>query len=436
MQTITAKYAGRCRGCGHRIQPGDSILWSRDLGTYCGACSEHEAEENSIETPAPVPVETPHDTSDPLVRAIWHLAGNCDHAATHDGQGFGSYDVEFGHSLANANPWTAPQRAAAERLAIKYRKQIEAAGILPPDLADRVERIEARKDAARFWDGLSDLEKRSAVIATGTTATDLHATGHDVLPFAQQTDVVQTEIVLMRATLKGKRTWKTEPDAFRAQFAGAILEAVVATPAEIQADLDAEIEAAVLAHEEEAYAKAEAPDEPVTVVEADPPKGYAIPAPTTALPEAEVEKIAAKLAQEDEDSGQISIDSLISGWATAMEYAGERLDGSPRQREVIHNVVRNVTKTLGSAPTALLETVGDYDAARDVLAKFADDVARNAAIVENVRKGAQERGQGDATEDPGPQASAQGAQEGGAAEGNSRDLADDEGWADLESYFG
>jgi hypothetical protein len=45
MRSMTAKYGGRCRGCGQRFPAGTRILWSRDLGAVVdtpehGACQD------------------------------------------------------------------------------------------------------------------------------------------------------------------------------------------------------------------------------------------------------------------------------------------------------------------------------------------------------------------------------------------------------------
>lgn len=59
---------------------------------------------------------------------ICALADSCNHAQTHDGQGFSRFDADLGHSLANVaasgKPWTQAQATAAITLIKKYQKQL------------------------------------------------------------------------------------------------------------------------------------------------------------------------------------------------------------------------------------------------------------------------------------------------------------------------
>lgn len=64
-----------------------------------------------------------------LRRALRHLAADCDHAHDIDGVGFSKFDATFGHRLAALAAWTPRQTIAAWRLARRYRRQLEEAGI-------------------------------------------------------------------------------------------------------------------------------------------------------------------------------------------------------------------------------------------------------------------------------------------------------------------
>jgi hypothetical protein len=59
---------------------------------------------------------------------IMSLAGVCDGAVQHDGQGFSGADTEFGHSLAQraqqGRPYTVKQAQGALKLVNKYRRQL------------------------------------------------------------------------------------------------------------------------------------------------------------------------------------------------------------------------------------------------------------------------------------------------------------------------
>lgn len=66
------------------------------------------------------------------------LAGICDFANTRDAAGFSAADAGVGHRLAEKTEdrWTMADRRAAHRLAIKYRRQLGAAGINVDDLPE------------------------------------------------------------------------------------------------------------------------------------------------------------------------------------------------------------------------------------------------------------------------------------------------------------
>ena len=59
-----------------------------------------------------------------LQQAIQTLAGTCDGARTWDDKGFSKYDADFGHSLARQNEWSDKQAKAAQKLVIKYSRQL------------------------------------------------------------------------------------------------------------------------------------------------------------------------------------------------------------------------------------------------------------------------------------------------------------------------
>ncbi len=68
-----------------------------------------------------------------LHQALRFLASRCDGAHQVDGQGFSRFDHELGVSLAQAETWTPRQAYVAHRIATKYRRQLQDAGIaLPP----------------------------------------------------------------------------------------------------------------------------------------------------------------------------------------------------------------------------------------------------------------------------------------------------------------
>lgn len=66
------------------------------------------------------------------------LAGVCDYANARDGAGFSASDAATGHKLADKpeDRWTIGERRDAHRLAIKYRRQLAAAGIDTDNLPD------------------------------------------------------------------------------------------------------------------------------------------------------------------------------------------------------------------------------------------------------------------------------------------------------------
>ena len=82
------------------------------------------------------------DTTDPLFAAVRAVATACDGAEKKDGQGFNSYDQDFGHDLAITDPatWSPRKRRSAWKMMRKYRTQLQARGIdfaaipEPPDV--------------------------------------------------------------------------------------------------------------------------------------------------------------------------------------------------------------------------------------------------------------------------------------------------------------
>ncbi len=65
---------------------------------------------------------------------IMSLAGVCDGAVQHDGQGFSGADTEFGHSLAQraqqGRPYTVKQAQGALKLVQKYHRQLGGADVV------------------------------------------------------------------------------------------------------------------------------------------------------------------------------------------------------------------------------------------------------------------------------------------------------------------
>lgn len=85
-----------------------------------------------------------------LHRALAFLASRCDGAHARDGEGFSRYDRDTGLGLAASDPsrWTPGQRAAAHRLATKYRGQLDRAGIEVPPLPAEAPRPAAQNGHA------------------------------------------------------------------------------------------------------------------------------------------------------------------------------------------------------------------------------------------------------------------------------------------------
>lgn len=66
-----------------------------------------------------------------IQNAVRHLAEICDGAVSEDGHGFNGVDASFGHSLARQERWTLKQGVAAQKMLVKYRKQLEQMGFGP-----------------------------------------------------------------------------------------------------------------------------------------------------------------------------------------------------------------------------------------------------------------------------------------------------------------
>lgn len=71
------------------------------------------------------------DTKSLLHRAVRAIATACDGAVNQDGQGFNSYDRDFGHALAVSDPaaWSPRKARAAWKMLRKYKAQLQRAGI-------------------------------------------------------------------------------------------------------------------------------------------------------------------------------------------------------------------------------------------------------------------------------------------------------------------
>jgi hypothetical protein len=71
-----------------------------------------------------------------LKECMKSIADVCDHAHTHDGQGFNGVDTNFGHILAKADFWSPKMANVAYKFAKKYRKQLLGFGIKFEDIQD------------------------------------------------------------------------------------------------------------------------------------------------------------------------------------------------------------------------------------------------------------------------------------------------------------
>jgi len=60
--SMTAKHAGRCKGCGGRIQPGDAILWAKGKGAW------HDKESCAPEITTPTDPEAKLKPRNPASR--------------------------------------------------------------------------------------------------------------------------------------------------------------------------------------------------------------------------------------------------------------------------------------------------------------------------------------------------------------------------------
>jgi hypothetical protein len=72
-----------------------------------------------------------NSTVEAIQRALKVVRDGCDGARAQDGQGFSMADVYLGHTLAELDPaqWTKRQAERGWKLVLKYRRQVEAAGI-------------------------------------------------------------------------------------------------------------------------------------------------------------------------------------------------------------------------------------------------------------------------------------------------------------------
>ena len=64
-----------------------------------------------------------------LQEAIAYLASACDGAVRRDGHGFSAEHVALGHNLALKRRWTRRDHRRARKIAIRYRRQLTAAGL-------------------------------------------------------------------------------------------------------------------------------------------------------------------------------------------------------------------------------------------------------------------------------------------------------------------
>lgn len=95
------------------------------LATGMDAPSEEYAAKSPVhaEIEATAKTLTQHD-----IQLIHHglriVAGKCDYATTRDKRGFGKWDAELGHKLADETTLTARQAAWGKRLLKTYRRQL------------------------------------------------------------------------------------------------------------------------------------------------------------------------------------------------------------------------------------------------------------------------------------------------------------------------
>lgn len=125
-------------------------------------------------------MEATMSTTDQVFACLRYLAGQCDGAASKDGHGFNKLDVQFGHDLAMRKYLTRNQMVTATRMLKKYSKQLEAAGLVVPTVADAAKEPETTGE---------DSMEENMIVLTGQTATI-----NDVEPIENET--AQPEIVL------------------------------------------------------------------------------------------------------------------------------------------------------------------------------------------------------------------------------------------------
>lgn len=106
-----------------------------------------------------------------LKRAIRFLAGNCDGAVSHDGQGFNGRDAAIGHSFANQErDFSARQAEIAAKFVKFYRKQLTNGGFdvdailaeykaslaapAPAETAEKPPELRVERKASAFWLGI------------------------------------------------------------------------------------------------------------------------------------------------------------------------------------------------------------------------------------------------------------------------------------------
>lgn len=151
-------------------------------------------------------MEATMSTTDQIFACLRFLAGQCDGANSKDGHGFNKLDSQFGHDLAMQARLTRNQMIAATRMLKKYSKQLEAAGLVVPTVAEAAKTVE---ETVR-----EDSMEENMIVLTGQTATI-----NDVEPIENETK--STDIVLsaeQKAVLKVME--ETRNHIFITGFAG------------------------------------------------------------------------------------------------------------------------------------------------------------------------------------------------------------------------
>ena len=135
---------------------------------------------------------------------IMSLAGVCDGAVQHDGQGFSGADTEFGHSLAQraqqGRPYTVKQAQGALKLVNKYRRQLGGADVVKNFLEQPVFKMEPLDPLAPKADAPAEKPHNNRRL----TSQDKLA----VFQFPYNAEIV-AGVKNIRGTHKGEKFWAT-----------------------------------------------------------------------------------------------------------------------------------------------------------------------------------------------------------------------------------